>query len=766
MNRRQRKRLLVSGTVQGVGFRPFVYRIAHEYGVGGSVRNLGTAGVEILVEGTAERVAEFAEALRDRAPQLARIASVVAEELPPIGQTAFSIVPSAEGGDEGGGALPPDTAICSVCVADVRGETRFHGYWATSCTDCGPRFTVIEGLPYDRPLTSMREFPLCADCEAEYTDPMDRRYHAQTTACPVCGPQLAFDGVRDEALGRAAQALRDGKILAIKGLGGTHLACRARDPHAVETLRGRLGRSGQPFAVMSREEDVEDLAFPDSSEWALLRGAERPIVIIRRREGALPEAVGPGLDTVGIMLPYSGLQILLLDLLGEPIVLTSANAPGRPMWTENREIEEKARGIADHTLLHDRRIVARCDDSVVRRAAGRMVFIRRSRGYTPERLPIDLGPRTILALGAETGVAFALYTSGGVTLSQHIGSVDQLESLAFLRDAVAHLRRLSGVVTVDVVACDRHPRFLTSSLAGEFEGAGARRVPVQHHVAHLASVLGETREERAVGVVLDGYGYGADGGAWGGEILAVRDRRVERVGCLRPVLLPGGDAAARSPLRMAASYLLAAGSSEDEVARGLAERGWSDEASSILFQQIARRLNAPATTSAGRFLDAVAAWWGIARERTYEGEPAMRLEAAARRGHALTLDVPLIEENGLIQLDLPAVFAAMDERRLAAPDAAATAQEVLARGAAALAVQTARARDIDLICLTGGVAANGAIAEGVRRETEVAGLRWRSNSWVPPGDGGVSFGQAVAAAWDWELHTSGALREAGEDSAA
>ncbi len=745
---RVRRRLVVRGVVQGVGFRPFVYRTAVSLGLAGSVCNRGDAGVEIVVEGDAAVVDAFLDDLRHRPPQLARIETIEVEPLDPTGETGFEIAKS-HATRNAGGAIPPDTAICPACVEDVQGSGRYAGYWATSCTDCGPRFTVIEGLPYDRPRTSMRDFPLCSECEAEYTNPLDRRYHAQTTACPACGPRLALDVDPELALERAAAALRAGAVVAVKGLGGTHLACLASSGAACELLRSRLGRSGQPFALMARARDVEAIARVTVEERALLERPERPIVVLRQRAGALPADIAPGLDTVGVMLPYSGLHVLLLDLVGEPLVMTSANLPGRPMLIENAEIASRLRGIADHALVHDRRIVARCDDSVVRRTAGRTAFLRRSRGFTPQGFPIDLGPDPILAVGPETGVTFALYESGTLTLSQHIGSIDNLETYEFLRGAVDHLSRLLGVGAPKTVACDAHPQFLTSRFARELaEATGARVVPVQHHAAHAAATLAEHGIERAVVAVLDGYGYGADGSAWGGEVFACDKAAVARVGSLRPVRLPGGDLATRHPLRVVAGYLAAAGWTKNEMGSMLTAQGGSPAEVEAVTLQLERGLNAPWSTSAGRFLDAVAAWLGVCRERTYEGEPAMRLEAVAREGKVLEIEATFRETEGRREVDLVSVFARLVELAeggAAAADIAATAQDALARGVACVAIEAARERGIDVVGLSGGVAVNDAIASRFRQSIEEAGLHFVANEWVPCGDGGVSFGQAVFA---------------------
>ncbi len=743
----KRKRLLVQGVVQGVGFRPFVYRIATANRLGGSVRNRGDAGVEILVEGESAALDAFLRELEHGRPPLARIASIDSEELDPIGETEFVILPSTEEGERSG-ILPPDVAICDACVAEVLGASRFTGYWATSCTDCGPRFTVIESLPYDRPRTSMRDFPMCAACNDEYSNPLDRRYHAQTTACAACGPMLTFDGGSESALDRAIGALREGEIVAIKGIGGTHLACDATSERAVARLRARIGRPCQPYALMATEEMIPSFAEPDDAEWAQLRDSERPIVVLRERPGVLAESVAPGLHTVGAMLPYTGLHHLLFAGIRVPLVMTSANLPGRPMLIADDEIERRLDGIADHLLLHDRRIVARCDDSVRRRVAGRFVFLRRSRGWVPQAIGAELGREPILALGPETDLTFTIYADGAATPSQHIGSVDDLETIGFLREAIDHLYRITRAPTPRIIACDLHPHFATTRLAGELaEEHGARVMRVQHHAAHVLSAMEEHGLDEAVGIVLDGYGYGWDGEAWGGELFACRGRSIERVGFLRPVRLPGGDLAARFPLRMAASFLHAAGRHENEVESSLVARGLDGHAAEILVAQIGRGVNAPWTTSAGRFLDAVSAWLGVCRERSYEGEPAMRLEAAAARGAAIPIEVGLLQQGSTRVLDTVDLFAQLAEmaETEAIEDVAATAQAALASGAARLAVAIAGERGVADVCFSGGVAYNDAIASTIRDVVRGSGLRYRTNERVPCGDGGVSFGQAVYA---------------------
>lgn len=760
---RRRWKILVRGTVQGVGFRPFIYRIAVGNGLFGSVRNLGDAGVEIIIEGPPERISRFLQDLELRKPPLAEIKGIELHELPRDGRlTSFVISPSGEG-ERSAGTIPPDTAICPECLEDIRGEGRYHGYWATSCTNCGPRFTTIRRLPYDRERTSFSEFTLCPDCRAEYTDPLDRRYHAQTIACPECGPRLYFNGSSEDPILKAAEALRSGRIVAIKGLGGTHLACDATREEVVQTLRERLGRPAQPFALMAAEGQLGELEFAEvcEEEWEMLRSPRRPIVVLKKKEdGPLAPSVAPGLPNVGVMLPYTGLHYLLFERLDFPLVMTSANLPGRPMVIEEEEIRGQLEGIADDFLLHDREIVARCDDSVLRYHKGSgWRFIRRSRGWVPTPLELDLGEEPILALGAELNNTFALYIGGRCYLSQHIGHVDDLETFQFLREAVDHLLLITGAERpkLKVLACDLHPRFLTTKLAEELaDGEGGRIVRVQHHHAHIAAVLGEYGLERAVGIAVDGVGYGSDGRIWGGEVLLAGRVDFVRFGGLKSVPMAGGDLATRFPARMVAGFLYAAGVRGPELNRLLKEHFSrlfrSPKELELVVAQLERGLNIFETSSAGRFLDAVSALLGICGERTYEGEPAMRLEGTACAGKAIELELPFTEEEGRRVLDTPKLFRELIELKLeghSVADLAATAQWALAAGLARLAVEAAREGGLELeledVVLSGGVAYNEAITLTIKREVERAGLRLYMSEKVPCGDGGISFGQAVVA---------------------
>ena len=779
----ERATVRVTGVVQSVGFRPFVYRRAVANDLRGTVRNLGDAGVRIELEGDAADVDAFLEALREDPPPLARVESVSVDReraADPAFET-FEIVESA-GGDGGGGTVPPDTAVCERCLADMRdADSRYRDYWATSCLDCGPRFTVIESLPYDRPTTSMAAFPMCGACREEYTDPADRRYHAQTIACPRCGPTLRYgtlaDGAAVEAdapeTGRdpfpgaladtvdgaaaveaAAGTLADGGLVVLKGVGGAHLACDATDGDAVATLRERTGRPEKPFAVMAPDPaaagSVADLS---ATEREALASHRRPILLVESASG-VADAVAPGLHTVGVMLPYSGVHHLLFDRLEGPLVMTSANLPGRPMLRANGPLVAGLAGVADGFLLHDRRIVARCDDSVARVVDGERRLVRRSRGFAPTPVPLPgAGDAAVLGVGPELDVAAAVLRDGDCYLTQYVGDVDDLETFAYLESAVEHLLDVTGLERPPVVAHDRHPAFNTTDYAGRLvaDGDASRAVAVQHHHAHAASVLAEHGRERAVALTLDGVGYGPDGTVWGGEVLDASRADYDRVGGLAPVPMPGGDRATRHPARLVAGLLYA--DDPDRVGPALQRHGvdFPDgaEERDLVRQQLEAGVNVPETSSAGRFLDAVAALLGVCTERTYEGEPAMKLEAVAARGSPRSLPVPRSTVDGRPVVDTPRLFAALADllaEGAPVPDVAATAQEALACGLADLAVEAADDRAREAVALSGGVAYNDHVAGRVAERVAGAGLSLLGNERVPAGDGGIAYGQAAVAA--------------------
>ena len=752
----RRAHLTVTGVVQGVGFRPFVYRAATELDLTGWVKNRGDAGVTIVVEGAPASIETFVRRVRENSPPLAHVESIDRRSETPTGHDGFEIRDSADG-SEGSGTIPPDTGICESCLTDIRDpDSRFHEYWATACVDCGPRYTVIRSLPYDRPRTSMDDFPLCEDCQAAYEDPTDRRYHAQTTACPECGPTLTFESGPGNpvAAGRAAidrttDAIGDGEIVAVKGIGGTHLLCDATNPDAVGRLRERTGRRAKPFALMAPSIGrVREFAHVGERERAAFEDVRRPIVLLERKPVDWLEPVAPNLHTIGVMGPYAGLHHLLFDDLDAPLVATSANPPGQPMATDRETIWATLSAVIDGALVHDRDIVARTDDSVVRVVNGTRRFLRRSRGWVPQRLPRYTDPAEppapdVLAMGAEFDATVAVTQGVDVVPSQHLGDVDGPATRRFHRATVDHLTDLLGVAPA-IVACDAHPDFVTSREADRRADAGLQGpVRVQHHHAHAASLLGEHQKDRAIVIVADGTGYGPDGSIWGGEVLDATRSDFERVGSLAPFALPGGEAAIRQPVRILASLL----DDSERIGRlldaGLAESG--DGA--VVRDQLSAGINAPRTTSAGRFLDAVSALLDPGIERRYEGEPAMRLEGLAREGSPIEVGVPL--EDGadrplLAVTDLAEQLAALSDEH-PPEDVAATAQVALGEGLGRLAVIAAEEHGADAIGFSGGVAYNDAISRTVASVASEAGVTYLGHEAVPPGDGGIAYGQTIVA---------------------
>lgn len=766
MSERTRTTVSVTGVVQGVGFRPFVSRTATENDLAGRVKNTGDGRVEIVLEGQQGDIDAFLSTLRTDPPPLARIEDVTITDGEPARLDTFEIVTSTDSSG-GSGTIPPDTAMCDACLEDLRDPaSRFHDYWATACVDCGPRYTVIRELPYDRPTTSMAAFPMCAECREDYEDPTDRRYHAQTIACPECGPTLSLldcDGTTltdgDGAIERAGRRLADGDLVAIKGIGGTHLACDATDPVAVAGLRERTGRPEKPFAVMAPDlETVESFADVSDDERAALRDTRRPILLLDGRRTDRPrwlDAVSPGLHTVGVMLPYSGLHHLLFDHVDGPLVMTSANMPSVPMATDRASILADLEGVIDAALVHDREIVMRCDDSVARFSGGQRRFVRRSRGWVPESLPLPSPAETdrdVLALGAEFDATVALTQDGDVVPSQYLGDVDNPETVDYLRETVSHLRDLLGT-DPDVVASDLHPEFLTTREAREYasEGDMAGPVQVQHHHAHAASLLAEREPERAVVIAADGTGYGPEGSIWGGEVLDVTLADYERVGGLSTFSLPGGTAAIEQPARVLASLL----DDEARIDELLVERGAvpTESEAATVRRQVEVGVNTPATTSTGRLLDAVSALLGVCTERSYEGEPAMKLESAAIDGDVLDYEIPYGTRDGNRVVDARQFVRDLDALAgdHSTADVAATAQWALARGLAEVAVEVAEERGVDAVGFTGGVAYNDAITRTIRDRVGAVGLDFLGHDRVPPGDGGIAYGQvAVAAARDAE----------------
>ena len=785
----ERATVRVNGIVQSVGFRPFVYRRAVDHGLQGTVRNLGDAGARIELEGPTDAIDAFLADLRDDPPPLARVETVDVDRKRIASSTfeTFEIVDSKGGeGEDGGGTVPPDTATCENCLSDIRDpDSRYHGYWATSCLDCGPRFTVIESLPYDRPTTSMAAFPLCDACRAEYENPADRRYHAQAMACPSCGPTLRYGTAVEDpsdsssdpdletgrdpfpdalepsvdghaAIERAAAEIERGGTVVLKGIGGAHLACDATDNDAVTTLRERTGRSEKPFALMvSNVERAAAIADLSDRERTALRSLRRPILLAETTDDACAVTVAPGLHTVGIMLPYSGVHHLLFDHVDGPLVMTSANLPGQPMLTANAPLVNELADVADGYLLHDRRIVARCDDSVARIVDGERRLVRRSRGFVPVPVAIEqAGSEPILGTGPELDVTAGMLHDGDCYLTQYVGDVDDLETLDYFETAIAHLLNVTGLDQPTVVAHDAHPGFNTTDYARQLVAGGTaeRTIAVQHHHAHAASVLAEHEygHDRAVALTIDGVGFGPDGTVWGGEVLDASLADYERVGGLAPVPMPGGDRATRHPARLAAGLLYAADPAAviPTLERHDAVFPNGEEERDVVHQQLESGVNTPMTSSAGRFLDAVSALLGVCNERTYEGEPAMKLEAFASAGTPLDVAVPRTTAESRPVIDTPRLFGHLLDLRTSGrsrADVAATAQDALARGLASLAVDAADERGREAVALSGGVAYNDHIAAQVRERVSDAGLTVLGNQRVPSGDGGIAYGQVAVA---------------------
>ncbi len=772
---RVRARIRVEGIVQGVGFRPFVFGHATRLGLAGFVGN-DAKGVVIEVEGAEDAVAEFLRALEAEPPPLAMIERICADAVAAVGEQGFAIVASEAGGEQQA-LISPDTATCDACLAELWDEAdRRFRYPFTNCTNCGPRFTIVRGVPYDRPLTTMAPFAMCRRCAAEYHDPADRRFHAQPVCCPDCGPRLLLaDPQRrplaargEEALAGAVTRLRNGDIVAVKGLGGYHLAVRADDEAAVARLRARKHREEKPFAVMVADgEAAAGLCDVGAAEAALLAGSRRPIVLAPKREGVgLAPSVAPGNRSLGVMLPYTPLHHLLARDLGLPFVLTSGNLTDEPIASADDDAFERLGSIADCFLLHDRAIHIRTDDSVVRSLRGRVFLLRRSRGYAPEPvlLPWEF-PRPVLATGAELKSTFCLAKDRRAFVSHHIGDLENYETYASFRDGVEHFARLFDVVP-EVVAHDLHPEYLSTKHAhdvAELNGEGSVELTgVQHHHAHIASCLADNGEAGPViGVAFDGLGFGPDGTIWGGEILVADLAGFERVAHLAPVAMPGGAAAIREPWRMAAAYLDAAFDGDVPGGLGVAARH-EDRWASVV--SVARAgLSAPLTSSAGRLFDAVAAVLGVRDAVSYEGQAAIELEQLADPAESeadpLEVDSPsggdhgglLLRGTGLIRAVVEDVAAGTPK-----PVVAARFHNALARGVVDVCRRVRAERGLGTVALSGGVFQNLLLLERTVAGLEAAGFAVLLHRRVPPNDGGISLGQAaVAGARDRRAETPG-----------
>lgn len=751
--------LHIRGLVQGVGFRPYVWRLAGELGIAGWVRNDGD-GVTLLAAGA--RLDEFLARLPREIPPLARIDAIdssASDERPAPG---FVIRDSVAGAVRT--AIGPDAAICPACIADLCDpKGRRWRYAFTTCTHCGPRYTVSAGVPYDRARTSLAGFPLCAPCTSEYTDPADRRFHAETTCCPDCGPQLQLldeygavlaDG--DDPIAATLALLRAGRIVAIKGLGGFHLACDARNPAAVAELRRRKAREAKPFAVMGLNPGAL-AAFAEfgDGERALFADVAAPIVLCRKGAGELA-GVAPGLPWLGVMRPATPLHLLLWhEAAGRPagtawlaeendllLVMTSANPQGEPLVTGNAEALQRLNGIADAFLVHDRDIVVRCDDSVLRVADDALAFLRRARGYVPLPIPLaDDGP-PVLALGAHLKNAVCVLRGREAFVSQHIGSLDNAATLVFLEETVAHLLAVLDVKPA-LIAHDLHPDYASTALALRLAGElGVPARAVGHHHAHVGAICAEHGVNGPLlGLALDGVGLGPDGGAWGGELLRVDGADCRRLGHLRPLALPGGDRAAREPWRMVIAALHGAGLG-DQVAGWLA-RTWPEREAGPLLTLLDRQLRCPPTSSLGRWFDAAAGLLGVRDVSLYEGQAAMELEGrAAAHGPVEPLAGGWRIAGDILDFSplLPALLDCRD-----AGQGAALFHATVAAGLAEWAMFAVDREKLAKMAVGGGCAANAILLDALRRRLTAAGIEVLEARAVPAGDGGLALGQAWVA---------------------
>ncbi len=754
--------LRVTGLVQGVGFRPTVFRVAQDLRLAGEVFN-DAAGVGIVIEGEKESVESFEATLRENAPPLSRIDSITTKVIEPTGTTAFLITPSRAGAVKT--AITPDAATCKACLADMFDvNNRRYRYPFTNCTHCGPRYTITKALPYDRPQTSMALFPMCKACLTEYKDPLDRRFHAQPNACPACGPHLTLlnekrEVIQGDAIANAVTALKAGKIVAIKGLGGFHLACDAQNANAVYRLRERKKRDEKPFALMfANTKSAEKFVFISQEEKKLLEGTEHPIVLLTKRPNVALSGVADLLSEIGVMLPYTPVHWLIFhEFANRPdgvswikelnldvaLVMTSANPSGEPLVTDNEEAFGRLSGIADFFLIHNRDIVVGCDDSVIRPMTEGFSFIRRARGYTPRSVKLVKEIAPTLATGPYLKNTAAVSRGNEAFLTQHIGNLTNRATQTALTDAIDHLESILEVEP-EIVACDRHPDFSSSHLAKEIsEKKNLPLYPIYHHAAHIGVVMAELgRSSPMLGLALDGVGLGPNDEIWGGELLYVGAKGFTRLSHLKELALIGGDKAAQEPWRMGAALLATVGKEN-----AIAER-YSDHAGAAWFKEaLGNRKLTKKTTALGRYFDGISSLLGLCDIQHDEATAAMRLEALAskRVGRVLL---------GWSVTDHTIDFTGIIDELLANGDkaqAAADFHRTLARALAQSVFEAAKELSYqDSVAITGGCAANKLLFRALKDDLESLGLSIAIPREVPAGDGGLSLGELWLAALNYE----------------
>lgn len=749
-----RYRIFVEGIVQGVGFRPLVYQLAQAGNLSGFVTNT-TQGVEIEVEGEEDATETFLKALTESPPPLARITSWKKVPLPVQGGECGFFIKESISREERSALISPDTATCPDCLSELWDpQNRRYRYPFINCTHCGPRYTIIKDIPYDRPKTTMAPFIMCEECAAEYHSPVDRRFHAQPNACPKCGPRVALhDGQGRpfsvvDSIGTAARLLKEGRILAVKGLGGFHLAVDALQEEAVQRLRQRKHREEKPLALMAKDpEAVAAFAWVDNEEREILESRERPIVLLKKKEpNAIAPSVAPANRYFGVMLPYTPLHHLLLDHGFVALVMTSGNLSEEPICRENDEAFHRLKGIADFFLVHDREIYLRSDDSIVQPVGGKLRLLRRSRGFVPVPIFLKEPLAPILACGAELKNTICLTKGNRAFLSQHIGDLENLETLEFFQLTVRHLKRILEIEP-EIVAYDLHPDYLSTCFA--WEQQGVRLIGVQHHFAHMVSGMAEHGlEERVIGLSLDGSGYGMDGRIWGGEALVGDRSSFERVGHFEYLPLPGGAKAVREPWRMAVSYLYQAYGEDFRRLPLPFFTQRSEEQLEVLIQMIRRGINSPLTSSCGRLFDGVAALLGLRQTVVFEGQAAMELEMIQDPGAHTPYPYEISENEGTFLIrPSPIIRAVVEDIRKGTSPAAIsrrfhlTLVEVFCRVCRLVREE----KGIEKVVLSGGVFQNRTLLAELEERLKQEGFQVFSQALVPSNDGGISLGQAVAA---------------------
>jgi len=765
LSKRQAK-INITGRVQGVGFRPFIYRMAVRNTLLGYVINLGDAGVEIIVEGSKKDIERFLVDVEENAPEVSEIEEIKKKYLEYTGNYSnFIIDKSKKTGKVASGIYPPDIGICPECLKDMENpEGRWYEYPFTACAWCGPRFTSVKQLPYDRERTHMHDFPMCNDCEHNYYDPMDRRFDAQGITCSQCGPTMGlYDALGkriavDDVFSETAKYILDGSIIAVKGIGGIHLASLATRDDVLEEFRRRKDRKNQPYALMSPDlESINQYAEFSQIEKEYLTSWRKPIVLLRKKHRVISDLVAPGLDTVGVMLPYTGIQTMLFKRLDEPaLVMTSGNRRGLPMSITNKAAFKELGGLADYFLLHNRDIINRSDDSVIRVIDGKPAFTRRSRGYVPDPINIPIQKGIAISLGAELRNAAAIATNGKVFMTQYLGDITSLEGLEFEKDAIQTMRDLLNITrNPDVMGCDLHPEYMTSQYGQVIsQEMDIPLIKSQHHHAHITSVMAEhmIKDEEVIGIALDGAGYGADGQIWGGEVLKSGYSGYERVGQLEYLPMPGGDLCAYHPYRMLIAGLSKV-FSDDEI-RDITKNHINhvlphgEQELNVILQQ-SHSNSTLRTSSFGRVLDAVSGLLGLTYYRSYEGEPAMRLEAFATKGdyNKITYNPLINYNNGFYILNTSKMlkYILNNVNNHKKQDIASFSQKYLSEGMVKIADNVSNNTGINKIAISGGVFVNEFITSYITKELEKLGHTVLRNKYVPPGDGGSALGQAVMA---------------------